>query len=283
MNTKKSTGSRRQLLTLGLAAVSLYLWSSAWAHAHGIHRGIPNWGDHPVDWHTDQISRTMTFGDERETGQVVTLDGKKCLAGRFFSFDVDDQYAFDIDETVQVEVEFYQHREAAAPEVSYEKNGEAEITVRGQIPAYKAGPRAHKATFALERARFANRGHLLTDFSIGLGWASKQKITICSISLKRNYTTVVPKDFGNIALEVADETGKRVPVRVGIYDKTGRLPLPSEASLSGHVLHEFRTLEWRQADLLTRPGPHLAQPRWVNSGRLGVLRGSVSSEHAVSR
>src|ERR1044072_4374037 len=69
---------------------------SGGAHAHG----IPNMGDHPVDWHTDQITRTMTFSDDREIGRVVTLDGKKCLEGSTFSFDVDDQYAFDIDEPV---------------------------------------------------------------------------------------------------------------------------------------------------------------------------------------
>lgn len=209
-------------ICLSLSAIS----SGADAH------GIPNMGDHPVDWHTDQIVRTMTFSGDREIGRVVTLDGKKCLEGRIFSFDVDDQYAFDIDEPVQVEVEFYQHRETVAPELKYEKNGEAEETLRGEVTGYKGGPRAQKVTFPLERARFANRGLLLTDFSIGLGRGGKEKITICNISLKRSYATIVAKDFGDITLEVRDEKGKAVPARVGIYDKTGRLPLPSEDAIA---------------------------------------------------
>ena len=82
---------------------------------------------------------------------------------------------------------------------------------------------------------------MLTDFSIGLGAddTGKQAITICSISLKRTYATVVPKDFGNVALDVADETGKVVPARVGIYDKTGRLPLPSEEAIAVKRLDEM--------------------------------------------
>lgn len=214
------------LICLSLSVIS------GGAHAHEIHRGIPNMGDHSVDWRTDQISRTMTFSDDREIGRVVTLDGKKCLEGRNFSFDVDDQYAFDIDEPVQVEVEFYQHREAVLPELNYEKNGEAAETVRGAVAGYKGGPRAQAVTFSLDRARFANRGLLLTDFSIALPAGGKERMTICNISLKRSYETVVPKDFGDIAVEVTDETGKAVPARVGIYDKSGRLPLPSEDAIS---------------------------------------------------
>jgi hypothetical protein len=42
----------------------------------------------------------MTFSRGQDGPQVVILDGKRCLEGRFFSFDVDDQNAFEIDETV---------------------------------------------------------------------------------------------------------------------------------------------------------------------------------------
>lgn len=185
-----------------------------------------------MDWRTEQISRTMTFGDDREVGRMVILDGRKCLEGRSFSFDVDDRYAFDIDEPVQLEVEFYQHREAVTPDVTYEMNGEAETTLRMEIPGYTGGSRTHKAMVTLDRARFANRGLLLTDFSIGLNWASKYKITICGISLKRSHTTVVPKEFGAVEVEITDEAGESIPARVGIYDKTGRLPLPSEEAIA---------------------------------------------------
>lgn len=212
------------------------------AAAHG--HGIPNMGDQPVDWHTDQIIRTMTFSvhDPRDAGRVVTLNGKKCLEGSFFSFDIDDRFAFDIDESVQVEVEFRKQREAVAPLLSYEKNGAAEAAVRGEVPAYQDGPLTHKVTFALGRARFANRGLLLTDFAIGSGshfFSSKKTMTICGISINRSYTTMAPRAVGNIAIEVRDETGKAVPARVGIYDETGRLPLPSEDAIAVKRLDEM--------------------------------------------
>src|SRR5687768_15242401 len=135
-----------------------FLFLCSAAHGHG----IPNMGDQPVNWHTDQIIRTMTFSvfDPRDAGRVVTLNGRKCLEGSFFSFDIDDQYAFDIDERVQVEVEFRKRRDAVAPIVTYEKNDAGEVPVRGEIPAYQDGPLTYKETFSLERARFANRGLL---------------------------------------------------------------------------------------------------------------------------
>jgi hypothetical protein len=226
------------LIRARAVAAAILLLSSTLTSGHGIHRGIPNMGDRPVDWHTDQIVRTMTaFGDGQKgtAGEVVTLDGKQCLEGRYFSFDVDDQYAFDIDEAVELVVEFYQHPEAAVVEVGYEKNGEGESKLQIQVPGYNSGPRSHKETVVLERARFANRGLLLTDFSItpdSANWRSRQKLTICGISLKRSHTTVVPQELGNIALEVRDEAGKAVTARVGIYDKTGRLPLPSDDAIA---------------------------------------------------
>jgi hypothetical protein len=192
-------------------------------------------GERQLNWQTDQISDVVAANAGGEAGQVVMLDGKSCLEGSAFYFKVRDQYAFDIDEPVSLEVEFYRDAEAAVPEESYGKNDEVEATVKGQIPEYKDGPRIHKETFSLAHARFANRGMYLSDFSIGLGaagYTGKQKITICNISLKRSYATAAPQAFGNISLEVIDETGKIVPARVGIYDKTGRLPLPSEEALA---------------------------------------------------
>jgi len=225
-------------IKMGLAVVNLYLLSSALAHGHWSAAAPAQL----MDWQTDQISRVVAEDYGRETtGQLVGLDGKKCLEGSSFRFDVDDRYAFDIDEAVQVKVEFYRHAKAAAVGVSYEKNGEAEATLKDQIPAYKDGERTYNTTFSLERARFANRGVFLTDFSIGMAAddTGEQTITICNISLKRSYATLVPKAFGNIALEVIDETGKPVPARVGIYDKTGRLPLPSTEAIAVRRLDEM--------------------------------------------
>src|SRR5689334_1353578 len=101
-----------------------------------------------------------------EPGQVVTLDGKQCLEGSSFYFDVDEHYAFDIDETVQLEVELYQRGKDAVVEAAYERNGAAEVKKAVEIPAYRNGTHVYKLEFVLDRARFANRSLFGTDFSI---------------------------------------------------------------------------------------------------------------------
>ena len=52
-----------------------------------------------------------------------------------------------------------------------------------------------------------------------------------NITLKRSYQTLAPKAHGEIKLEVRDEAGRQVPVRVGIYDGTGHLPYPNKDAI----------------------------------------------------
>jgi len=229
MNTIESIRSIKKSIN----SLGVFFFLSAAAHGHGF--GI--FGERPLDWRTDQIARVVAKSNGRDAGQLVTLDGKQCLEGTGFAFDVDDRYVFDIDETVQLEVEFYQHATDSKVEIKYERNGEAEATKTAQIPAYQTGSHAYKQTFALDRARFANRGWFSTDFSIGINDSEAYKdkilkITVCNVSLKRSYATAIPKSYGQIALEVLDETGRAVPARVGIYDSTGRLPLPSDEAIA---------------------------------------------------
>lgn len=246
----KSTLSRRQLLTLGLAAVSLHLLCSTLAHGHVTGVRGRQLGQQLVDWRTDQITRVVGGGSHLSVtaSQVVTLDGKQCLEGLGFYFDVDDRYAFDIDEPVQLEVEFYQRTSDSRADIAYERNGQAESRESAQIPAYRAGSHAYTKTFMLDRARFANRTLFHSDFSIeanGAGSSSSEEpmITVCGVKLKRSHTTVTPEKFGRIALEVLDETGRAVPARIGIYDATGRLPLPSEeAVLIKRAEEKFRVV-----------------------------------------
>ena len=192
-------------------------------------------GEFPLEWHTDQISRTIATGNMQHAGQVIEVDGKQCLTGSGFSFDVDDDYAFDINETVEVEVEFSLQEVISKIEVSHE-NGVGQVsTQKTQIPAYQPERRFYKETFTLDRARFINRSLHNADFSVGLNIGEMyetpkptQSITICNVALKRSYQTPTPKAYGKLHLEVRDEKGRAVPVRVAIYDANGRLPYPSE-------------------------------------------------------
>lgn len=225
-------------MLLGLA-ISLCLFSSAVVHGHEYMNRGRQLGEQRVDWRTGQITRVVGGGSHGSVigGQVVTLEGKQCLEGLSFYFDVDDRYAFDIDEAVRLEVEFYQHTTDVQAQLAYERNGQSESRETASIPAHRAGPRAYKKTFMLDRARFANRSLFGTDFSLnvhgtGASSAEEPTITICDVKLERNNATIIPDRYGRIAIQVLDDTGKGVPARIGIYDATGRLPLPSEEAIA---------------------------------------------------
>jgi hypothetical protein len=232
MNDTRPIGAKAPFV-----AACLYLLFSTLAYGHGLGDRGRQLGEEHMDWRTDQIARVFGSTWSAEPSQVVALDGKQCLEGHSFSFDVDDRYAFDIDEAVQLEVEFYQKSRDLHADIVYERNGQSESTETAQIPAYRAGSHTYTKTFVLDRARFANRSLFGTDFSIRLNWIQHSndenpEITVCGVKLKRTYETVLPQRFGRLALEVVDESGRPVPARIGIYDATGRLPLPSDEAIA---------------------------------------------------
>src|SRR5687767_2079257 len=146
MNEQRSVSGKMRL-----SAAILCISPSVFVHGHDF--GLR--GQRSVDWRTDQISRVIAtrITNIAESGRVMTLDGKSCLQGSGFSFDVNDAYAFDLDETVNVDVEFYLRGKESKVQVRYERNGEAEAVRAGMIPAHAAGQRIHRHTFVLDRAR----------------------------------------------------------------------------------------------------------------------------------
>src|SRR5688500_18705703 len=71
------------------------------------------WGMQTIDWKNDYIREVITFPGG---GRRVTVAGKNCLAGGEFWFNVRDEYAFDINETVWLDVEL--HDESRGAKVS---------------------------------------------------------------------------------------------------------------------------------------------------------------------
>ena len=72
------------------------------AHPHAIGTS----GTAVLDWHNDHIARVVSVSYSwnnlgvtsiNAAGEVVTVDGKRCLRGLQFNFDVANEYAFDID------------------------------------------------------------------------------------------------------------------------------------------------------------------------------------------
>ncbi|MCZ6888742.1 MAG: hypothetical protein O7H39_09625, partial [Gammaproteobacteria bacterium] len=68
----------------------------------------------PLEWETQQISKTyapflpnyLDLAVYGAAGKVIDVKGKRCLQGTHFIFDVDNDYAYDLDETVSLTIEF---------------------------------------------------------------------------------------------------------------------------------------------------------------------------------
>jgi len=185
-------------------------------------------------WKKPQIARSLAvnrselgLSGSKVPAEVQTIGGQTCVVGPLVAFDVDDQFAFDIDEAVDVTLTY------ATPmttpfTVAWDRNGGDGYGVSTEItPSAGAGP--HTVTLRLDRARFAGQGILKTDLAVG---ARGGTIALCDIQLTRTNTTAAPASFGQLRLEVKDGAGRAVPARVGLYDARGRTPLPSDRALT---------------------------------------------------
>ncbi len=183
---------------LVLAVLTLLITSSTvMVSAHQSH---PN-GTLRLAWQSEHISRVTAVDlDARTSGaalfratgpaRVEQRDGRSCVVGALLLFDVDDAFAFNIDETVSVELVL--DREFSNGVVSY--HDRAVLRPQTQTVRFTdAAPRWQSVTLTLERARFANR--LLTAADFGLAApggdlvapqpGDSTEIAVCGVRLKR--------------------------------------------------------------------------------------------------
>jgi len=192
----------------------------------------------PLKWHTEQIADVAAFLPFAQPGYVSTknIKGRSCMAGPMLSVNVSDLYAYDIDETVTIEIEFDMEETGRDIKLQYDKNGGVVGTQNIKLKK-REDHRFYRHTFTLERARFVGRKinqFSKGDFSIsGLGHSGEgaKNITVCDITIKRSYETQKPFEYGGLSLSLFDESGHAIPARVGIYDKTGRMPMPREGAI----------------------------------------------------
>jgi hypothetical protein len=225
----RKTSSRVRLIRPLIAAAIVCGGSSA-AHAHGTEGRYME----VLDWKKDHIART--FGSNRahldgmintsNPVQTQSIDDQRCVIGDLVLFDVEDTYAFDIDEPVNLEITYA--AEYSSPFlIAYDMNGG---TGQGLLPEVTPNPADKFGTVrvTLERARFAGQGTQGGDIAIG----TRSGVAVCDIKVERSNTTTVPAELGTVKLTFQDsQTGGLVPARVGLYDATGRAPLASDQSL----------------------------------------------------
>lgn len=250
-----------------LSVCTLCTLAMAAAVAHGPHP----LGKEDLNWTTDaSIKRTLAMNIDfhggdwfviwRQPGRVETIDGRQCLVGPYFFFDVEDAFGFDIDEEVTLEV-LVDRRRTDGFNVSWDQAVRPTAQEIRLSPDYQNHWETVKVT--LDRARFANRKYEGTDFAIGaLGAKQPQpegvngELAVCEVKVSRSGTTPEERpENGTLAVTVNDELGEPTSVRFGLYDASGSSPLPSAGAVA---LNPFAAT-FRQWPLISTvagwPGP----------------------------
>jgi hypothetical protein len=210
-----------------------------------------------LTWPKDRITRVLDvnrselgLNGSKVAATLKTIGGRSCLYGDLFAFDVEDRYAYDIDEPVDVTVVY-------APDitqpftVAWDRNA-GNGYGRSQLVTPEPGAELRQVTIRMERARFAGQGILGTDLAIG----ARGVMALCDLVVVRSGSTPPAAPDGTLRIEVLDEqTGRAVPARLGLYDTTGRTPLPSDQSLLVHRYADETRLLWT-APRLVWPNPN---------------------------
>lgn len=177
----------------------------------------------------------------RPPGGLEAREGKQCLVGPYFFFDVLDEFAFDIDETVTIKL-LFDRNSTEGFNLSYDHAVKPSVISRR---FGKSDERWHWETVTLERARFANRKYAKTDFAIGginslfpaENTGGGHQVTLCDIQIARSNDTVKPTTLEKFSLSIVDENDEPTAARIGLYDSTGRAPL-AKSALSVHRFSE---------------------------------------------
>jgi hypothetical protein len=220
---------RRLIACCAATAFALIVIASESLSGHGTEARYVQ----PVEWTKPHISHTYglsytQLGAEanRNPVDLKPIENRTCVTGTVIGFDVDDAYAFDIDEPVTLTLT-YATRFTQPFAVYWDMSGGEGLGRSPQIPIDSSGP-IGRATVTLDRARFAGQGSVGVDIAV----SGRGGVAICDIEITRSGQTKPPAAWGRVHLDVKDAvTGARVPARVGLYDPSGRLPLPSDQAV----------------------------------------------------
>lgn len=244
-------------------------------------------GRQAIFWDTDpRILRTVAtnfdfhgggdFVAWRPHGQVQERDGRTCLVGPHFLFDVDDKFAFNIDETVTLEL-LFDRNSSSGFNLSYDHVINPRALAR-TFPS-DAKERWHTEVVKLTRARFANRKYEKTDFSVAApnskfppgSYQQGHEIALCGIKISREHRSVKETSTGRLHLKIINEHSDADAVRVGLYDAEGSSPLVGASALT------VMRFEERIRELPLRFAPR----GWPSTGRF-VFYVDGSYEAAVA-
>jgi len=236
-----------------------------------------------LDWQAQHISRTLTAGYpdslglysflKREPPVLSTVAGQRCVSSNFLSLDVSDSFAFDIDETVTLDL-LLDSTSAVSLLYAYDGIGNGAPTSLSIEPSGEGRLRSYH--LELPRARFANRGMAQTDIALATlatmdpTYESPNAVfTLCGLVVRRNNKLSQKTLSGEIQLHVRDAgTGTTTAARVGIYDSTGRAVLPAQAALAIPYYDEWvRSFVLRGSAVGAQPWPVANRHVFYTDGR----------------
>ena len=237
-------GTPIKLFTFYLALFTLPLIALQFAPAHERHPLAMQ----ELDWQAENIKHVYAMAGDFHAGtlirtwnmpgQVEDVEGRRCLVGPYFIFDVDDDFAFNIDETVTVDLLF----DAGLTDgfiISYDHASDSPQASTVMLDG-DGGQRWQWVSVELERAGLANRRHGHTDLGVAAPGAllfydtqADHEIVLCDMKIgRKGRQETGPVFTGTLSLHVRDGAGgAAVPARVGLYDAQGRMPAPAEQAL----------------------------------------------------
>jgi hypothetical protein len=254
MNEMRVKWPPRGVLAGGLLAV-MTASALAGVGAHGAEPRLVR----KLEWTRPQITRALAVSrselglqGQKVAAEVRRVGGRDCVVGALVALDVDDTFAYDIDEPVLLTVE-YAGTSTDPFTVAWDRNGGDGYAVATEVvPAAGTGPRT--VTFRLDRARLAGQGILGTDVAIGAPRGGT--VTVCDVRLSRPEPVASAGVGAPLSLTVLDAaTGQAVPARVGLYSSTGRMPLPSDEAVPMHRYADEVRMQWLTSKVAW-PLPH---------------------------
>jgi hypothetical protein len=250
--------------------LSLALLTLLAAMASGAHEFSGAHGTVEVDWALPNVSRVVSTGYGDSFGadvwtrkgfpEPVEVEGRQCIEGTNFLFDIDDSFAYDIDETVTVKLLFDRTRTAGFM-YGWDQNVEAEN--RTNVLLIDLDETLYEQTISLPRARFANRGESRTDLliaSLHATWTGdpevNHKIVLCGLSISRSHETRSPPGVGALRLTIGDGN-EMTSARIGLYDESGRMPLPADGAVTiNHYDEQVKQIFLKKTFATVQPWPH---------------------------
>ncbi|MCP3673990.1 MAG: CehA/McbA family metallohydrolase [Gammaproteobacteria bacterium] len=226
-------------------------------------------GVQTLNWQVDNVSRVITagypetfgifsFAHRQAADSVSIIDNDKktysCIKANFIAFDIDDEFAFDIDETVTIEL-LIDTLQTPSIYIGFDQHSNAAANQEIKISA--SATRLSTVQIKLDRARFVNRGISGTDLALTtletmlpeaeLSADTNTTLTLCDLKVIRSHKTVSRAEQFTFNFKFIDEqTDKPTAVRVGLYNEQGSsAPIGENALLVKYYEREIKELNLR--------------------------------------